>query len=414
MSAAAHATAAAQPGAAAHPGLPAQAQPDAGAHATAAPERVLFVDDEINVLQAVQRTLHNRFTVHTAPSGAEGLRELREAGPFALVVSDMQMPGMNGAQFLTQVREQSTDTVRMILSGHADLSSTIAAVNDGHIYRFLCKPCPADQLLAAVEDGLRQHRLITAEKVLLEQTLGGSIKMLIELLGIVSPSASSRASRLQRYVLGLASGLALPLRWQWGLAAFVSQIGCVTLPKEILAKVDAAQVLNDEERRLFESHPKIASKLLASIPRLEDVAAIVAAQFVEISFAGRTEPVAQWDVRDIGRMLLRTAIEFDRLIARGASRESAVQELRASKLGLPPAVLTSLLAVKVASRDYTLRQARVKDLAPGMILDEDLVSMKGIRLVSSGQEVTRTLLVKLTSIAEGVGVAEPFRVRMPS
>ena len=122
-------------------------------------ERVLFVDDEQNVLDGIQRSLRKHVTLLTATSGEDGLRLLRESGPFALVVSDMRMPSMNGAQLLTKVREQAPDTVRMILSGQADLEATIAAVNDGHIYRFLSKPCPTEKLLAAVEDGLRQHRL---------------------------------------------------------------------------------------------------------------------------------------------------------------------------------------------------------------------------------------------------------------
>jgi CheY-like chemotaxis protein len=377
-------------------------------------ERVLFVDDELQVLDGIQRSLRKQVDLRTAPSGAEGLVLLREAGPFALVVSDMRMPIMNGAQFLAKVREHWPDTVRMILSGQADFQATIAAVNDGHIYRFLSKPCPAEQLLGAVADGLKQYRLITAEKVLLEQTLSGSIKMLIEILGMVSPAASSRASRLQRYVIELAEALALPNRWQWGLAALASQIGCVALPKEILSKVESAQELSDEEKRLYESHPQVAGKLLAAIPRLEDVAAIVTSQFGSLSFAGKPEDICQWDVRSTGELLLRTAFEFDRLTMRGATGASAADTLRKLSLGLSQPVIKALLLVKVAHQGLIVRQVRVKDLAPGMILDEDLMSPKGIRLVPAGQEVTRSLMVRLLSIADGVGVAEPFRVRVSS
>jgi response regulator RpfG family c-di-GMP phosphodiesterase len=375
-------------------------------------ERVLFVDDEPNVLDAIQRSLRKHIEIQTAPSGAEGLRLLQEAGPFALIVSDMRMPSMNGAQFLAKARELEPDTVRMILSGQADLPATIAAVNDGHIYRFLSKPCPPEQLLSAVEDGIRQHRLVTAEKVLLEQTLSGSVKMLIEILGWVSPAASSRASRLQRYVIELAAALALPDRWQWGLAAYVSQIGCVALPKEILSKVEAAQVLTDEERHLYESHPEIAGKLLAAIPRLEEVAAIVTAQFGPLNCAGKPDDIGQWDVCSTGQLLLRTSCEFDRLIMGGATRESAADTLRTSNLGLPARIIRLLLSLKVTNPRHIVREVCLRDLALGMILDEDLVSPKGIRLVPVGQEVTRTLIVRLTSIADGVGVAEPFRVRV--
>jgi CheY-like chemotaxis protein len=377
-------------------------------------ERVLFVDDEPNVLDGIQRTLRKHVDLQTANSGAAGLRAMQEAGPFALVISDMRMPGMSGSQFLAKARRQDPDAVRMILSGEADLQATIAAVNEGHIYRFLSKPCPADQLLAAIADGINQHRLITAERVLLEQTLSGSVKMLIEILGLVSPAASSRASRLQRYTIALSRALSLPEQWQWGLAAFVSQIGCVALPKELLSKVEASQPLTEDERRLYESHPEVAGRLLAVIPRLEDVAAIVTVQFGALSFAGKSDDVRQWDIRSIGQLLLRTSLEFDRSIMRGGSRETATDALSKSALALPAAVLKALLTLPTVTREFITREVFLKDLSVGMLLDEDLVSPKGIRLVPSGQEVTRTLLVRLTSIAEGVGVAEPFRVRVPT
>jgi FixJ family two-component response regulator len=375
-------------------------------------ECVLFVDDEQNVLDSIQRTFRKQFELRTANGATQGLRMLREAGPFALVISDMRMPGMNGAQFLAKVREQEPDCVRMILSGQTDLEATIAAVNEGHIYRFLSKPCPQEQLLAAVMDGLRQHRLLTAEKVLLQETLSGAVKMLIEILGMVSPAASSRASRLRRYAVDLANALALQDRWEWGVAAHVSQIGCVALPMHILSKVEAAQALSDEEKRLYESHPEVAGKLLAAIPRLEDVAAIVSAQFGPLSLEGLPDDIGEWDVRRTGQLLLRTSLELDRLSARGVQREAAAEALAASKLALPSKVIKAVATLAARSVARTVREIRLKDLAVGMILDEDLVSPKGIRLVPSGHEVTRSLIVRLSSIADGVGVAEPFRVRV--
>jgi response regulator RpfG family c-di-GMP phosphodiesterase len=375
-------------------------------------ERVLFVDDEPQMLDAVQRTLRKLVDLQTACGGVEGLRVLREEGPFALVVSDMRMPVMNGAQFLAKVREQEPDTVRMILSGQADFQATIAAVNEGHIFRFLSKPCPPEQLLAAVQDGLNEHRLLAAEKVLLEETLSGAVKMLIEILGMVSPAASSRACRLQRYVTELSCALGMLGRWQWSLAAHVSQIGCVALPQEILFKVEVGQTLTEEERRLYESHPEVAAKLLAAVPRLEDVAAIVGSQVGPLHFVGMPDDLKQWDMRSAGQLLLRTSIEYDRLLTRGLKSEAVTDSLGASKYGLPPSVLKALLCLSTVSPERIVRQVRLKDLVIGMILDEDLVSPKGTRLVPSGAEVTRTLMIRLTSIASGVGIAEPFRVRV--
>lgn len=374
-------------------------------------QRVLFVDDEPHVLESIRRTVCKQVELQTASSGAEALRLMTKASPFALVVSDLRMPAMNGAQFLAKVRVQEPDTVRMILSDQEDLQATMTAVNEGHADRFLTKPCPADRLLAAVEDGLNQHRFLTAERELLEHTLGATVKMLIEILGMVRPAASSRAARLQRYSIELSQALGLPARWEWNLAALVSQIGCVALPDEILFKVDTCLALTNEERQLYESHPEVAGKLLSTIPRLEDVAAIVKVQFGSVSFAGMHDDLAQWDVRKIGQLLLRVSIEYDRLVARGASRESAVNALRAPKFGFPNPVLEALLCLSIA-KERSVREIRLAELMVGMISDEDLVSLKGIRLVSSGADITRSMIVRLTGIASGVGVAEPFRVRV--
>ncbi|PYX95051.1 MAG: hypothetical protein DMG71_10630, partial [Acidobacteria bacterium] len=130
-------------------------------------EKILFVDDEPAVLEGYKRLLHKEFSIDTAVGGVEGLTAIAQRGPFAVVISDLRMPGMDGVQFLSKVRTASPDTVRMALTGYADIDSAINAVNEGSIFRFLTKPCPKETLAKAVTAGLMQYRLITAEKELL-------------------------------------------------------------------------------------------------------------------------------------------------------------------------------------------------------------------------------------------------------
>jgi CheY-like chemotaxis protein len=376
-------------------------------------EPVLFVDDEPHLLEGIARALHSRFRVRTATSGAEGLHIVETAGPFAVVVSDMRMPEMDGVQFLSKVRDLCPDTVRIILSGQSDLLQAIAAVNEGNIFRFLSKPCSTQVLRAAVGTGVEQYQLIVSERELLEKTLTGAVNMLIEILGQVAPAAHGRARRLQRYVTALASALKLRDRWQWPLAALVSQIGCVSLPKDTLSKVEAGQELTDEEQRLYESHPQIAAHMLESIPRLEDVAAIVAAQNSPLTAEEISGGQKHWDVRSAGRILLRAAVEFDRQILHGNDAIASAVAIRRVGSGLPDTVIDALRLLPIAAREFSMRTIRVPDLAPGMILDEPLLTLKGVCLVPAGHEVTSTLLLRLRGINEAVRLKEPFRVRVP-
>jgi ActR/RegA family two-component response regulator/GGDEF domain-containing protein len=139
-------------------------------------DKILFVDDESSALEGFQRILHRRFDIRTAISGGEGLVAIDRDGPFAVVISDMRMPGMGGADFLAQVRRRSPETVRMLLTGHADLHSAIDAVNRGQILHFLTKPCERDVLVAAINSGLDQYHAVMAEKALARkgQLLEGS------------------------------------------------------------------------------------------------------------------------------------------------------------------------------------------------------------------------------------------------
>jgi CheY-like chemotaxis protein len=131
--------------------------------------KVLFVDDEPLVLDALRRMLHDKFHIYTANSGEKGLASVEQNGPFAVVISDMRMPGMNGAEFLARIRKDAPDTVRMLLTGFTDLDAAIAAVNEGNIFRFLTKPCRKDELVGAINLGLAQYRSTLAEKELMKK-----------------------------------------------------------------------------------------------------------------------------------------------------------------------------------------------------------------------------------------------------
>jgi len=132
-------------------------------------EKILFVDDEPSVLDGYRRMLRREFAVDTAGGGEEGLAKIHDFGPYPVVISDMRMPGMNGAQFLAQARKNAPQTVRMLLTGYTDLDAAISAVNEGNIFRFLTKPCEKETLLEAINLGLVHYRAAVEEQELIKK-----------------------------------------------------------------------------------------------------------------------------------------------------------------------------------------------------------------------------------------------------
>ena len=159
---------------------------------------LLCVDDEPQVLEGMRDILRRSFRVRVAQSGPEGLELLRQhADGFAVVISDMRMPGMSGAAFLRDAKRVAPLAIRILLTGYADTDAAIRAVNDGQIFRFLTKPCDRDELLRACTGALLQHRVLAAERVVLEQSLHGCVEALTGVLALSSPAAFGRGSRIR-------------------------------------------------------------------------------------------------------------------------------------------------------------------------------------------------------------------------
>ena len=376
-------------------------------------EKILFVDDDVNILASYQRQLRKSFQIDTAAGGSAGLTAVAQDGPYAVIVSDLRMPGMDGIQFLTRVREEAPDSVRIMLTGFADMQTAIQAVNEGNVFRFLTKPCEPDTLARTLTMGLGQYRLVMAERQLLEETLKGSIKVMTQILSLLNPEAFGRASRIIRYVREIAFVMKVPEVWQLETAAMLSQIGCILLPEAALKKVYYGQPLNDEEMQIYTAHPLIASDLLKNIPRLETVAQSIAYQAK--GFDGSGFPKIQKRGEDIplGGRILKVVLDFDTLEASGLGKAAAIKELK-NRPGLyDPAILAALESVIWVEARFKMREVNLPELTDIMILDDDVYTKAGALLIAKGQEVSPLIRKRLKSFAETVGIREPIRVLVP-
>ncbi|MBI5315343.1 MAG: response regulator [Nitrospirae bacterium] len=375
--------------------------------------KILCVDDDPNILEGYKRQLRKEFELVTAVGPEQGLRMVAEQGPFAVVVSDLQMPGMNGVEFLAQVRVHEPDTVRMLLTGNAELQAAIDAINQGQIFRFLTKPCTSELLGGALKAALAQHRLINAERELLEQTLSGSIGVLSEVLALVNPEAFGRSARITRYVESIAENLHVSELWSIKTAAMLSQIGCVILPESVLKKVYQGAALTAEETQLFNQHPFIAYDLIAKIPRMKRVAEIIKFQDSYYDGVGMSGGTQQGKTIPMEAGILKVALDFDALESSGKSKAEAFGVMQQRKGWYDPTVIDALKSAFAKEIKFEVKTTVVAELLEGMILAEDIQSSQYVLLASKGQQVTQSMILRLQSFRKSGGVREPFTVLLP-
>jgi CheY-like chemotaxis protein len=374
--------------------------------------KILCVDDEPAVLEGLGLHLRRRFEVLTAPGGAQGLEILKSDPQVVVVMSDMRMPGMDGATFLSRARQIAPDTVRLLLSGHSDLTSAINAVNEGGIFRFLTKPCPPLAVLAAVEAAVEQNRLVTAERVLLEQTLHGSIKALTDILALTNPASFGRATRIKQLVTELAEKIDFKDQWQLEVAAMLSQLGTITLPAETVEKIYYSQPLTSDEQKMVARAPQVTEQLVRNIPRLEMVAEILAAYPKPLRRPGATREDPRKQQVELGAQLLRTALDFDALDSQGNSAALAIDTMRSRVDRYEVATLNALAELRGAQGPRLgVREVYLSVLCSGMVFVDDVKTTSGILLVARGFEVTPGFLERARNMKPGT-VKEPLRVVM--
>ncbi len=320
----------------------------------AEPVVILCVDDEPNILSSLQRLLHRQgYQIVTAPSGAEGLQVL-ERQPIDLVISDMRMPQMDGAQFLEQVRQRWPDTVRVLLTGYADVESTMAAINKGEIYRYIAKPWDDNDVILLVQLAM-ERKLLQQEKKRLEaltqqqneelKTLNASLEIKVQertqalklalheveisnehlrknfhtSVSIFTNLMELRAGGVgghSRRVAELARNLALQIGMTRDevqnvvLASLLHDIGKIGLSDIILNKPEP--LLTDIELAQLMRHPVIAEAALIPLDQLKAAAVLIRSHHERFDGKGYPEKLSGSSI-PLGARILLLANDFDAL-----------------------------------------------------------------------------------------------------
>ena len=423
---------------------------------------LLLVDDEPGILSALRRLLRKSgYAIHTAESGKAGL-EILEREHVDLVISDMRMPEMDGARFLEQVRARWPDTVRLLLTGYADVTSTIDAINRGEIYRYIAKPWNDDDLVLIVRDALERQRLThenarllllsqaqneelkdlnanledkvqqrTAEiaqindflnlaNERLKQNFLTSIKMFTGLIELRAGTMAGHSRRVADLARRLSKHVGVEPKDQQDIffAALLHDIGKIGFPDTLLSR--PVSRMSGEDLAYYRKHPANGAAALMPLDELKHSAQIVRAHHERFDGQGYPDGVAGENI-SIGARILAIANDYDglqsgTLAERRMSPEEAQALLQQSRgKRYDPQLVDAFLEMLGGLKKEVVLEKPIShaDLKVGMVLSRDLMSREGVLLLSSDYILDASLIRQIQDYARRENHTAPIYIRTP-
>lgn len=409
---------------------------------------LLFVDDEANILSALKRLFHSSgYRILTAESGTAGL-DILEREKVDLIISDMRMPEMSGVQFLEQARARWPDSVRILLTGYADITSTIDAINKGQIYRYISKPWEDHDMILLVRQALERKELEQEKKRLdaLTQRQNAELKELnssleqkvqdrtaelrqtmdflnlaheklkkgfltsihvfsnlIELREGVAAGHSRRVADLARKI-ALRMGLSELETQDVLIAGLLHDIGKFALPDKLLQKPFGA--LTSEERAEVVKHPVLGQATLMALEQLKEAAKLIRSHHERFDGIGYPDGLIGTAI-PLGARILALANDYDALqIGTLASKRMSAAEAGSFIEGergkrYDPKVVNAFLSVMGMDTDPGPGLAvKPGQLTPGMVLARDIVTHDGVMLLSKEFMLDENLITQIQNFAK--------------
>ena len=296
---------------------------------------ILLVDDEINNLQLLRRTLRHDYNILTASNGREALEIVEGKGDeIALIVSDQKMPEMEGTEFLKRVAGEYPDIVKILLTGHLDVDAIVDSINDCHLYQYIVKPFDPEELKMTIDAGIRKFDLVNNKTVILKdlrELFYKTIKLIASALDAKDPYTHGHSLRVTMYSLILAKNLNLDdtTLEEIETAGLLHDIGKIGIPQKILCKPDK---LTDEEYELMKSHPARAEKMLMGIKKLTVVSNWLRAHHERWDVKGYPYGLKGEEIPISGRIIALAdtydAMTSTRSYRKALSHETAIEEIK--------------------------------------------------------------------------------------
>jgi len=362
---------------------------------------LLLVDDDPSVLSATQRRLGEYYDVEIACGGEQGLEVLANSPPFPVIISDMEMPGMDGIQFIQAARRDSPNSIYLMMTGNQDQATASRAMNEGGVFRFLTKPCSFEEIHSTIEAALRQYNLVNAEKQLLQKTLIGAIDAIVDIFETMIPNGMIRSSSIQKIVRELLHELQLPAKWEFVLSSRLALIGYGLVSKSYQDASTQQPSHECDDLLLLTNACLTSARILQRIPRLSTPATIIQQAPDSVGYIPK-DLNTEAEVIQLGATVLRVALEWENSQRLALSPTASVLDLRRKMPHLPEVVIEALDKIQLEHvAPPKIMEIPIPALKSGMVLRDDIFTQEGNILIGKGRRLTASLIEKLTAQLDG-------------
>lgn len=376
---------------------------------------LVVVDDDEKVLQAFKRLFEGSFDVATFSDSEEALKYLKGKHNVAIIVSCIHLPGHGGLAFLKASQSMAPNAARILLTADQSLETLKRAVNDTGIFMLLNKPCSSSELISAIQAGLGHYERLVHDRHLLERTLAGSVRLLIDMLGLFHSEAFRRTQVIRPQAMALAKALGMKKTWELEMAVMFSPLGEALLPKEILSRYRAAKSLTPQQREILAAAPGQTRTLLNNIPQLEAVAEVIYLSGKGFDGSGFPEDGPVGQKIPLNARILKLLTDLWYASPENGVDAAAFEALAINKDQYDPELLKlareQLLKEAETYEEEKVSLCYIRALRPGDVLVDDVLTEGSLELVLSRNHVlTPTTIRRLDHYNHVSGVRQPIRV----
>ena len=382
-------------------------------------EKILFIDNDNVFLEKLKKQFLEQYTVSIATCGADALKIITQEDPFAAITSCMALRDTNGIKLFQAIKKISPDSVRLMLTNNTEQKTAIDAINIGHVHNFLRKNTPPEILAKVISSDIAANAPNNSdedsEKNLLESTLSGSIKLLMDMMSMVSPDVFGQTMAILDTAKVLAKEMHIEDTWNLEMAAMLCHLGSVTLPPDTLSKIGSEELASDSEKEMIRRLPEVSKNLISNIPRLNDVAEIV--YYHQKHFNGEGFPTDDkaGDNLPIESRILKVLCDLQLMTATGVDLDDVIGELTPlQNIQYDPDVF-KMAAVSLCSADYAQDSAApinvtLKNLRDGQVLASNIETVDGRLLFATGFKLTSTIIERVLNYHRINKIKEPIIV----